>query len=594
MRITRREFAQASVLLGSSAASRALSRSAANVPDSEGLAPGPGDWRVVPTTLPLFEWHKVAARPRSSPGCLLDQNPVSKEVVLSFTEIIDPTRRMVDDPPRYDFSGLQLKQRFLVSKDRGENWQPLAEHPVIYAADDWHLNGALDRLRFRPDGKLLGFKSIHTKGGRRPMVFYSHSDDMARSWAPWQPMSDDPSRGMYSADACQVGGDNWIAFYERYNANGPFFRDHIRRHPPVWMVRPVGMQRFGCAISHDGGLSWKDRPDLELSLEDDFNAGGIFEPAVTRLRNGNLLVVVRRQRFRSFGEAGLPWWQWIIEPTADGFSVLSNQQCPANVLLGPTGHPEVVCTHDGIVMGVREDGLWASLNNGKYWEKIDNQYVGYYPQGVELDDGCLLIAGHLGGDSYWPPERDQEVRLTKVRLDRTPLVRNLDRFILIAYTMEDKVERDVRVQGRIGTDATVGLLARAQVLHKKISGYVLFCTANQPAWLLGKLNQGKLETITSGGLPGISLTGVRPHMELAVVGDTVRAFVNTYPVASGHDRTFVAGRVGLIAEDGRARVESFKVLAHATLADIGGENVELVENLGAMKYTSPGDNWMAF
>lgn len=598
MKITRREFGQASLLLGSAAASKALPQSEANEPESKGLPSAPGDWRVVPAALSIFEWHKVAARPRLSPGltnwCLIDQNPLSKEVVLSFTEITDPTGRQVNDPPRYDFSGLRLIQRFLVSKDRGESWQPLAEHPLDYAADDWHLNGTWDRLRFRLDGKLLGFKSIHTQGGRRPMVFYSHSDDMARSWAAWQPMTEDPHRVMYSVDACQAKEDVWLAFYERYHADGPFFKDRIRRRPPVWMVRPVGMQRFGCAISHDGGLSWKDRPDLELSLEDDVNAGEIFEPAVTRLMNGNILVVVRRHRPPSLGEAGLPWWQWILAPTTDGFNVLSSQPCSADVPLGHTGHPELVTTHDGMVLGVRSDGLWASVNNAGFWEKIENQYLGYYPQGVELDDGSLLVAGHLGGDNYWPPDRDQEVRLTKVRLDRTPLLRNLDRSISIAYMMEDKVERDVRVQARIGTDATVGLLARARVEHGKVSGYVLFCTANQPAWLLGKLNNGRLETISSGRLPGMSLTGVRPHVELAVVGDTVRAFVNTFPVASGQDRTFADGRAGLIAQDGRARIESFQVLAGAILADIGGQHVELVDDLGAMKYTSPGDNWTAF
>lgn len=596
-KVTRREFTQVGLLLASAAAAKDLPQSEAK--DAKDSALAAGDWRIVPATLPSLDWHKVVARPRSSPGltnwCLIEQNPVTKEVVLSFTEITDPTGKMMDDPPRYDFTGLRLIQRFLVSRDRGESWEPLAEHPLIYAPDDWHLNGAWDRLRFRPDGKLLGLKSVHTREARYPMVFYSHSDDMAKSWTAWRPMTEDRGRCMYSADACQVKDDTWIAVYELYHAEGPFFKNRIRRRPPVWMTRPTGMQRFGCAISDDGGISWKDRPDLDrLEIEGDINAGEIFEPAITRLKNGNLMVVVRRHRLSNLGGAGLPWYQWILEPNADGFTVLSKGQCSADVPLGPTGHPELICTDDGIVLGVRSDGLWASLDDGGYWERIDNRYLGYYPQAIALDDSSILVAGHLGGDNYWPPDKDQEVLLTRVRLNRTPLLRNLDRSVSRAYMLGDKVERDVRVQAQVGTDASVGLLARARVSQGKISGYVLFCTANPPTWLLGRLSEGKLQTITSGSLPGMSLTGVRPHMELAAVGDTLRAFVNTFPVASGQDITFKEGRTGLMAEDGRARVQSFKVLDKATLADIGGEQVELVEDLGAMKYTSPADNWSAF
>ncbi|MSO21826.1 MAG: hypothetical protein EXQ58_00935 [Acidobacteria bacterium] len=243
---------------------------------------------------------------------------------------------------------------------------------------------------------------------------------------------------------------------------------------------------------------------------------------------------------------------------------------------------------------MRSDGLWASIDDGKFWEKIDNQYLGYYPQGVELDDGSLLIVGHLGGDNYWPPDRDQEVRLTRLLLDRTPILRNLDRSVSVGYTMDDQSHRDVRVRSRLGTDATAGLLARARVMEGKLSGYVFYVTANKPAWLLGRLENGKMRVISSGKLNGLSLTGVRPRLELAVVGDVVRAFVDTYPVASGRDRAFSEGHAGLVAEGGRVRVESYEVLAPVSLKDTGGETVELVKDLGVISYEQAADNWKTF
>jgi hypothetical protein len=329
-------------------------------------------------------------------------------------------------------------------------------------------------------------------------------------------------------------------------------------------------------------------------MEEEFNSGEPFEPSVVQLKNGNILVVVRLHRLASFGGEGLPWRQWILDPTPNGFRVVSQGPCQSDVPLGPTGHPELLYTRDGILLGVRSDGLWASLDDGKYWEKVDNQYLGYYPQGIELDDGSLLIVGHLGGDNYWPPDRDQEVRLARLLLDRTPILRNLDRTVAMGYTLDDQSYRDARVRSRLGAEATAGLLARARVTEGKLSGYVFFVTANKPAWLLGRLETGKVRVISSGKLNGLSLTGVRPRLELSVVGDVVRAFVDTYPVASGKDRTFSEGHAGLVAEGGRVRVESYEVMAPANLKDIGGESVEVVKDLGVVSYEQVADNWQPF
>jgi hypothetical protein len=126
----------------------------------------------------------------------------------------------------------------------------------------------------------------------------------------------------------------------------------------------------------------------------------------------------------------------------------------------------------------------------------------------------------------------------------------------------------------------------ARVVNGKLSGYVFYASADKPAWVLGRLENGKVNIISSGKLNGLSLTGVRPRLELAAVGDVVRAFVDTYPVASGKDRTF--------SEGGCVRGESYEVLAPASLRDIGGENVGLIKGMGVISYEQVADIWQAF
>ena len=600
MGVTRRQFTQVSALaLGSSLAANPL---AAGAPAQ--AAPGkagfwPGEWKQVPWTRVEFDWQKVIFRPRSSPGlanwCFLDQNPETKEIVLSFTEITDPKGVKWEDEQRYDFSGLKRTQVFLVSRDRGETWRILAEHPAENSPDAWQLNGFMEKLKFLPGGKMVAFGSEHTQGGRRPMLYYCHSSDMAKTWTKWQPVTDDPKRSMYAGDLCQLKDGRWLHVYEMYDLSAPTFKCRIRRRPLVEMHRPSNLGRIGCAISEDGGLTWKDRPDLDIMVDSELNGGEPFEPAIAQMSDGNIIVVARMHRRASFGGEHMGWRQWILEPTPTGFKVLSNQWSQADVPLGASGHPKLVRTRDGILLGVRSDGLWASVDDARYWERNSRQDLGYYPQAVELDDGSILVVGHRGGDQPFPPGpgEDEDVRLTRFHLDRTPVCRNLDRSVPLGFKLDDQNHRDARVRARLGTDGTVGLLARAHVENGRLSGYLLLATAKDSSWLLGRLEDGKLREISGGKLGSFGF-GSNLRFELAVVGDVVRAFVESYPVASGRDRTFAEGHAGLIAEGGRARAYGYEVSAVTSLEEIGGKEIELVKDYGAVSYEQAADNWPVF
>ena len=42
----------------------------------------------------------------------------------------------------------------------------------------------------------------------------------------------------------------------------------------------------------------------------------------------------------------------------------------------------------------------------------------YYPQAVQLNDGRILVAGHVGGDEPFPPARDMSIRCQRFTLRR--------------------------------------------------------------------------------------------------------------------------------------------------------------------------------
>jgi hypothetical protein len=65
------------------------------------------------------------------------------------------------------------------------------------------------------------------------------------------------------------------------------------------------------------------------------------------------------------------------------------------------------------------------------------------------------------------------------------------------------------------------------------SGYIFLVSSKDPGWLLGRLTGGKLSVISYGKLNAIDLLTPRPRLRLATDGDAARAFIDTYPVASG-------------------------------------------------------------
>jgi hypothetical protein len=85
------------------------------------------------------------------------------------------------------------------------------------------------------------------------------------------------------------------------------------------------------------------------------------------------------------------------------------------------GHAELLRTKEGVVLYVNEAGHWASLDRGESWQKLDvsqQRFPLYYPQAVQLDDGRILVAGHVGEDEPFPPSRDMSIRCHWFRVRR--------------------------------------------------------------------------------------------------------------------------------------------------------------------------------
>ena len=79
-----------------------------------------------------------------------------------------------------------------------------------------------------------------------------------------------------------------------------------------------------------------------------------------------------------------------------------------------TGLPNLVATREGVVLHVNV-GHWTA-DAGKTWRRLDLPGTGYYPKGVQLDDGRILIVAHTGSDD--PYGVDQKIVMSRFRLAR--------------------------------------------------------------------------------------------------------------------------------------------------------------------------------
>jgi hypothetical protein len=58
--------------------------------------------------------------------------------------------------------------------------------------------------------------------------------------------------------------------------------------------------------------------------------------------------------------------------------------------------PELLCTREGVILHVAPPGIHWTADRGATWTKLNCPGTGYYPHSVQIEDGKILVASHIG------------------------------------------------------------------------------------------------------------------------------------------------------------------------------------------------------
>ena len=83
-----------------------------------------------------------------------------------------------------------------------------------------------------------------------------------------------------------------------------------------------------------------------------------------------------------------------------------------------SGFPELLKTRDGTILHIGTDGVWQTADGGTHWSKLDVPGSPYYPRATQLNDGRILVVGHVGGDDEYG-KVDQSIVQQTFRLQST-------------------------------------------------------------------------------------------------------------------------------------------------------------------------------
>ncbi|MCX7428380.1 MAG: sialidase family protein [Planctomycetia bacterium] len=165
-------------------------------------------------------------------------------------------------------------------------------------------------------------------------------------------------------------------------------------------------------VSNDNGQTWG--PPVPVIPEENRKGWACEECDVAELPNGDLFWVFRRcapeDQDRPLHQRRHVQWQGVMAKQGDTWTPKWVGPTP----FPNTGLPNLVATREGVVLHVNV-GHWTA-DAGKTWRRLDLPGTGYYPKGVQLDDGRILIVAHTGSDD--PYGVDQKIVMSRFRLAR--------------------------------------------------------------------------------------------------------------------------------------------------------------------------------
>ena len=164
-------------------------------------------------------------------------------------------------------------------------------------------------------------------------------------------------------------------------------------------------------LSTDQGRSWGEPIEL-MALEEGFTEESDF----VQIPNGDLLWVHRVGHFDSNGK-------YTHSDRMQSYCKrVGNTFVPQPATLLPwlhSGFPNLIKTKEGIIIHFATNGSHWTADYGQSWHPLkvgaSNLTVAYYPMSLQLDNGTIMVIGHVGSDAG-PYAQNQSIRQQTFRL----------------------------------------------------------------------------------------------------------------------------------------------------------------------------------
>jgi hypothetical protein len=165
-------------------------------------------------------------------------------------------------------------------------------------------------------------------------------------------------------------------------------------------------------VSNDNGKTWGS--PIQVIPEENRKGWACEECDAVELPNGDLFWVFRRNvpadADKPLNQRGHTYWQGVTEKHGDTWTPKWAGPAPFPNL----GLPSLVATREGVVLLVNA-GQWTA-DAGKTWHPVANMPArAYYPKGLQLSDGRILVFAHIGSDDPYGVV-DQSIVLDSFRL----------------------------------------------------------------------------------------------------------------------------------------------------------------------------------
>ncbi len=303
------------------------------------------------------------------------------------------------DPLR-DMTGLKTCNVYLRSADNGETWKTVSEdcfqtcyNSLVYGMAVTGDNTVLRALH----GSYLPYDTDVPGTGQ-----WQRSEDGAKTWSKLNSFLP-PSRFMV-----------WPVGIRQLRDGRMIMLGGVAKKPSdqgTWseygdILEPLLL------ISNDNGRSWGEPIQV---IPDEYRKGwSVDECDAVELSNGDLFWVFRRAVPE---DADKPWterrhtyWQGVTEKCGDTWKPKWVGPSPFPNL----GLPNLIATQEGVILLVNA-GHWTD-DAGTTWHPVYNRpALPYYPKGVQLENGQILVFGHVGSDDPYGVV-DQSIVLDSYRL----------------------------------------------------------------------------------------------------------------------------------------------------------------------------------